>query len=425
MVPSRFGRIGILTAALCLTGLWARVGIHTWLAERAANADQFQSALRWRPDIADYWRERAAQLSFDNPSRARTFALRATQLSPRIWKNWQVLGLIDLQRSDPSAAFADFQQGVRYSHTFDAHLEEANLAFLLGDNADSWRQLTAAFQLINAAEVPSAMALASRFAADHPEKIRQLVPPQKPQVALAMIETLLHRTEWLPAAVLTWQRVTCSGNLNGDCKDAFMALTNALIQKSLALNGSPQATKLLVQAMDVWNDGQRKGLADEPIRLGQITNGQFHSTWSEGGFGWIDSRQVASSINDSSGGPNGSGYAEFDFNPEARRGEILLFYQIIAVKPGQIYHLSLASRSDNNTQDAGYAISIRSGSGNHILASGEFTAASNWHTNSLTWKSPDTLQPLLLEIWYKRPTGHLLLRGHLDFSDIALREGAQ
>ncbi|HZT73261.1 MAG TPA: hypothetical protein VE996_06400 [Terriglobales bacterium] len=435
-----------LVIAPVLVGLgWAgAVALRTWRA--AADQGQAQTiaqtepeqalgylaaALRWRPDDADLWRERATYSGFGTPRQARRDALHALALNPRDWRAWQALGLLDFELGDLQASRRDLAKATRYDHGFASHFALGNLALVQGDQAAFQKEMAAALAIAPADRADFAL----RALVDHSKLgaagLAALLPAQRPEIVAESVRFFVREGRFA-AATAAWGRLHCRPYQFADCRVAALSLANALTAAAFAESQTtppqpprpsrsepqlPSARELADSAMDVWNQAVAAGmLAQARISPGSVADGRFQHAWVGPAFSWRSTQAVPL---ETVAGPLGRGNAlqvAFDgYQPD----EVVLLNEFVPVLPETAYAISFRSRRTRIGSESGLTLRVLAGP-NRELAALPAKLALAWDLNSATVQVPAAAALLELSFEYRRPVGQVRLHDPVQIADVEL-----
>lgn len=441
-------RVGqfVLTIA-ALSGLaWAGyASFRTWRAAEDESAallfaqaqprraqGYFQASIHWRPDDAALWRAMAVYTEFGTPQEARRDILRALALDPRDWRAWQALGLIDFQLGNLEDSRRDLTQATRFDHGFSSHFALGNLALALGDQPEFQREMAAALAVAPAGLAHFALSALVNHADLGPAGLADLLPKARAEVQAEGIQFFLAAGK-LAAATAAWHRMSCQSYELSYCRNAALALANRLVTTAFLKNppaapGPPWPARspkppidnegLTSSAVEVWNRSVSQGiLAQAPIQVGAVADGQFQHAWVGPAFSWQDTRVLPLQ---NVTGPSGEGNAvrlQFDgYQPD----EAILFHEFIPVEQGATYSLSYKSRRVGDGPETGLRLLALDGL-NRYLASIPARLSQDWSANSSPIRIPRGVTLVELAFSYARPTGQERLRDAALVADVQLK----
>lgn len=375
-------------------------------------------ALRFRPDLAAPWQERAVLLADDDPAAARAAVLAALRRDPRDWEGWQILGRSDFERNDLTAARSDFNQAARFDQGFDGHYQLANLALLLGDQATFWRELQSAVAMAPMDHLDFAINQALAFAtgSDDPHLLA-LVPPARPEVTARIVEIYLAHHYYQQAAAI-FDKMQCSPGQIGSCRLAAHDVVNALISAAFTPTGA-DASELARMAQAAHREALRRGWA-EPVNAAHnlCADGNFRYQWDGRAYSWEGVGPV--SLTRSMLGPAGQASAEMIHFDGQEPDETLLFRQLVPVEAAGRYSVSYLSGGLGGAGAPGLALEVETASG-QILASLPAGSGSGWNQNQGTFSVPPGVAVVSLSFFYRRPSGQVRLRDPVLVGNVQLQ----
>lgn len=386
------------------------------------------AALRWRPDDADLWRERATFSAFSQPRRARAYAERALRLNPQDWRAWQALGLLDLQLGDLEASRRDLRAATRYDHGFDSHFALANLALVQGNESEFTREITAALAVAPLDRVSAALRELLAFRRLSPAQLAGILPASRAEVMARAIELLASNGK-LQAATDTWRRLRCQPYQFAECQAAVLILSNVLVAHAFADTGaqpggrsaqepvSPMEPKQMVAAaMAAWNEAvQDRFLPQSPVHVGMVNDDQFAHAWVGPAFAW----QSTSTLQTVAGPPRRGNAVRIGFDGYEPDYAVLL-QQWVPAAPGATYAVSYRSRRPVPGVETGLSLQVFAGP-NRRLAVVPAALQAEWLLNSATIQVPRDAYVLQLVFTYSRPIGQVRLHDPVLVADVTLQ----
>ncbi|MGH9507216.1 MAG: hypothetical protein ACRD13_09860, partial [Terriglobales bacterium] len=325
-------------------------------------------AVNYRPGQAAAWRLRAEFSAFAHPHRALRYARRSVAVDPLDWRNWDQLGLIELQLNQTAAARRALAQAVRYDSGWKAHFQLGNLALLLGDEPEFWAQMRAALSIVGALQAEPLLQEAVGVAGDHPRAFLEALPPARADVDARAVRLLVRRRRPLEAEAV-WERMRCQGYQRADCRSAVLALANGLLAaayrpaaSSLVANAGAatprprrpagaSAARLVFAALSAWNRAvQRRVLEADNVRVGAVSDGAFEHRWVGPAFAWAKTSPVYLSRELGVAPVGNAVRINFDgYEPE----DTGLLQELVAVRPGATYAISYWARRQGDGSQTG------------------------------------------------------------------------
>ncbi|HUX66486.1 MAG TPA: hypothetical protein VMV31_03260 [Terriglobales bacterium] len=456
-------RFTFVLAATALAVVLGAAAVRTALADAAIQAVQdhpdaprawlqqhLNQALHFRPDLSQPWRMSAQLVGADDPGPARNLELHAVALNPANWENWRDLGLLDYQLGQSRAALGALDRAAANSRGFTARFEVANLAFLLGNQHEFWREMQAALRVVPPEDVQSTLREIAHLDAD-PRHLLAILPVGRIRVAANAVGFLVQRRQ-LDQADQVWAKMTCPAYRRQDCFQALAALVPAWLQvaqaaetalppastpASAAASGRDRALRApsfaarsaaahphsgalpaIQQAQRIWNQGiQRGALTAARVQIGTITDPQFEHFWSEIGFGWRTSSVRPLWIQDASTARANAVQVRF---PGDGSDYELLFWQWILVNPGNTYAIRLVSRGQPLNLPDGVQVEVALPDGK-VVQTIPVAVGPDWSASDATFRAPPGAGLLRLSFAYKRPLGKPLLRGEVWFRSATMQ----
>lgn len=450
--PTHAPRRRIVQAALCLLALacLAAAGFAAFRTWRAA-ADESEAqrlgqtsaeqalayataGLRWRPDDADLWRQRANFAAFADPADARRYALRAVALNPQDWRAWQTLGLLDFQLGNLPASRRDLTAATRYDHGFDSHFALGNLALVQGNVQEFSKEMAAALAIAPVERVDFALRQILSHAKLSPAGLARLLPPERAEIVAQSIEIFLLSGN-IAAAVQSWKRLRCQSYQRADCREAALALANGLVAAAFASHAPPPSdrrrpapkaepelptpTEMVSSAMDVWNQAVRAGiLAQSAVTSGTVADGQFRHAWVGPAFSWQSTHVLP--LQAESGPAQQGNAVRIPFNGY-QPDEAVLLREFVPVQPGATYSVSYRSRRQLAGSETGLELQILPGP-DRQLAVVPAILSQSWSLNSATLTVPQGAHLLELAFAFSRPNGQVRMHDRASIADVSLEQ---
>lgn len=410
------GLLLLATALFC-----AQTGVRTALAEYDSGRGNAQAASRWRPDVADYYRQRAGEAP------AGDYALgliqHAVALNPLDAENWILQATLTYRTAGASASRAVLQRGLAAVGGFDLRLQAAALARIDGDEEGFWQELTAALVPLRQASMhpellqqrlQRVLDLVGPLSGAGAARLATAMRPCGPAVNLAAVRLLLSQGD-LAAAAALWTDHRCPPWLVSDCGNTAVAL----VQEELSAAGASasEAVRWGTRASAVWNEAIATGLiAQSPVASGRITDGAFRHAWLGAGFSWQDDGEVPLVVQ------RPAAQAVVDVALDGyHNGPLRLFHQWIQLQPGRSYRLEYSASF--STEAAGFQWEIQSPAG-ETLTWAPLLTPTTLQQATVILTAPQRAGPFLLAATYQRPLGNLPAHGHLRVAALDLIEAA-
>lgn len=444
--PARAPQRRIVQAVLCLLALacLAAAGFAAFRTWRAA-ADESQAqrlgqtsaeqalaymtaGLRWRPDDADLWRQRANFAAFADPADARRYALRAVALNPQDWRAWQTLGLLDFQLGNLPASRRDLAAATHYDHGFDSHFALGNLALAQGNEREFSKEMAAALAIAPVDRADYALREILSHAHLSPGGLAGLLPSGRADVVAKAIEFFLISGKFAAAAE-SWQRLHCEPYQYGDCRQAALTLVNAFMAAALASQpydsserrDAPETLSgatLVSTAVSAWNEAASKHiLRQQAVTTGAVADGTFRHSWVGSAFSWQSSRILPVQL---IAGPASQGNAVrlafTGYQPDA-----ILFQEFVPVKPETRYSLSYKSRRQSQGTETGLELELFV-SPEQKVAVLPAALEEHWVANRVAITIPKGRHVLDIAFAYKRPNGQVRLHDPVLIANVEMKQ---
>ncbi|MGH9471614.1 MAG: hypothetical protein ACRD1M_02635 [Terriglobales bacterium] len=382
------------------------------LAEPVAVA-RLTRAARLRPGLADTWREWADVTSFAHPARARTLARRAVQLAPTDWRNWTSLALVDYRLNHLQAASSDFAAAARVDRGAAAHLQLANMAWLVGNRNLYWNQIRLALAVCSRDQYPAILAQVQRLNGPDTANVLRVLPPGQAGPVCGGVEFLCAMGH-PRAATRAWQLMpSCTSVTQWACRGAALSLAHAWLAD--ALHPGHQSTAV-APAIQYWNRAVAAGLLAGSASFGAITDGGFRYPWV-GGLEWTSDSRVTLWRRAPDAGA-GSGQAVMQLSGD-QPDQSPLLWEWVPVSPGVHYRVAFQSRADDSVTGAGLLLQVATPDGvrlTQVVA----PLQPNWNSASGSFVVPDHVYLLKVGFECDRPFGATLLRGEVSLRRVNL-----
>lgn len=377
--------VSILVAVVCALAFResARVGFARTYAMRALNTNGLESA------------ERAAQLASADaevhgargvvlqrtenyPDACRELE-RAIQLRPRDYFLWMMLGVTRDLNDDQQGGLAALRESVRLAPLYaKPRWLAGNLLLRMGKVDESFQQMRFAAER-DAVLLPNVMDLAWGTSGNDPAKTLALIQPQTDAARMALASFLAAHKEG--AAALDQFR-----NSKSPTAVASDRLTQRLIE-----------SRFFSEAYEVWTKTHCPS-----CKPGAFINGSFEEAieLSNQGFGWqipANVQGVTPSV-DAAEHENGSKSLRLDFN-SATDAQAILLSQLLVVKPGWRYRISVHARTKSFVSIANPAIKVVDMSGDKLTTLAQSlikSDASDWQPYALYFSSGPTTRVVRL-----------------------------
>lgn len=410
----------LILAALSVVGL--RTAVADWEVRRASIsgtpdneiAARLRIATKMRPDMAELWRYRANQAAMNDPIGAEAMLQRAVRLAPTDWRNWSNLGMIFYQLGDSANADRCLRNAARLDSGYAAHLELANLAWLLGDSNQFRSEISKALRIAPTTEYTEIFQRVLHLAGPDPEMLLRVLPGDETSPVSGAIQYLCGLGH-VNVATQAWRLLPspCPASSVAACQAAALALSYHWLAKA----EHPDEIDAPEQSIKFWNDAVHLGMEAGHGHLGQITDGQFHYPW-KGGLSWsADSRFSLLRLGIGSGVLGNQVQVQLSGQ---QPDHAMVLSQLVVVRPGQRYHLSFSSRSKDlqNGQGMGLAVNLLP---DRQLTTLPARAESEWVKNEGIVNIPANTRLVQIGLAYNRPVGVAPMRGEFFVADVELK----
>lgn len=431
----------LLVPFLAWAGAWA---VRAWRASADAGQAQaltsistaralgyVEAGLRWRPDEADLWRQRADLASFAVPRVARAYARRAVELNPRAWRAWQTLGLLDFQLGDSAASRRDLVQASRYDHGFASHFALGNLALAQGNESEFLKEMTAALAISPLDRVYYALHQIVSHSDPSPAELAATLPASRADVIARGIEIFLTSGKFA-AAIASWRRLHCQSYQYPDCREAALALTNGLAAAAFASEFAsprfkppsrpdaelPSAPHMIASAMGAWNQAVHAGiLSQAPVAAGSVSDGYFQHSWVGPAFSWQSARVLPLTVTAFAQHGNAVRFPFNGYQPD----DAPLLKEFVPVAPGATYSISYQTRRQIAGSETGLELRILA-TPERQLAAIPAALYANWSLNSATILVPKSVHLIQLVFAYARPNGQVRLHDPVLVAGVQMQQ---
>lgn len=374
-------------------------------------AAELRLAQRMRPDLADAWRLRAELLAQDRPHDARKASLKAVQLQPTNWENWDQLALLELQFGNIAKANQDFQQGERYDRGYSAHYEMASFARILGETSQFKDEMRAALEMVPQSEIVTAL---TQALAGLPSSraLLTILPENRPEV-ISTAAVLLAKRKQMALATDLWMRMNCPQYRWADCQSSASLLVQALLNDASSSATGDRGE--IATAQKIWNRArQQDGLPVASSVTGKISDPNFTHSFL-GGFSW--SLETSLPMERVLEPATGQKYLAFHLEDNLS-SQLGLIRQAVLVIPGKRYCIQYDSRADRPSPP-GLAVDVL-GSAQKLLGRIHAKLTTNWVNNSKCLSIPRGTNLILVDVQYNRPLGYDTLRSTVELRGLNL-----
>jgi len=323
--------VSILVAVVCALAFWesARVGFARTYAMRALTTNGVESAERaaqLAPTDAEVHAARGVVLQrTENYAQACRELERGIQLRPRDYFLWMMLGVTRDLNDDQPGGLAALRESIRLAPFYaKPRWLTGNLLLRMGQVDEAFQQMRFAADR-DAVLLPNVIDLAWGTSRNDPATTLALIEPQTDGARMALASFLAVHKEG--AAALDQFR---------NVKAPTAAASDQLIQRLIE-------SRFFSQAYEVWTKTHCPS-----CKPGTFSNGSFEEAveLNNQGFGW----QIPANVQgltpsvDAAEHENGSKSLRLDFNG-ATDAQAILLSQLLVVKPGWRYRISVQART--------------------------------------------------------------------------------
>ena len=425
--PARAALAWLRFAVLLLPVAWLAMGAARTMrydqaiaqAEDGSDTQAATAALRravaLRPDLSAGWRRLASTVLADNPRQARVFGLRAIHDDSRDWRNWQTLGMIDLELGRTAAAQADLRRAVAANAGFTSHFQLANLAWVLGDSQEFWAQMRDAMRVAAPAEQAQTVQACLRLAPGQTGRLESIIPYSRASMSIAAAQVLASRHLYAPA-LRVLRKSACRRQL-WSCRLATLQIVGEAVH---AVQTGAAVTGFVAQAGAVWNAAVKAGALDQSLaRVGAVADGSFQHAWRGPAFSWAGGQ----SRSEVEPGPTLSSHAAVVAMNGSEPDTVTLLSQLVEVQPGSRYALRFTAMA-TGVGAVGFHLVVRAApAAGHELADIAFAPTRAWQRFSGQFRVPAGVSLVTVSFRYVRPFAAVPMSGDLGISQVAMRAG--